>query len=161
MVALLSGPAGRLAARIGFRPVTAAGSMVFALGMCWYATASGSRPGYVTVWLPGLLLVGTGIGLAFPVLGAAAVSSVPADRFAVGSAVNQTCRQFGGALGVAILVALLGEHTMGPARLAAFGHLWIFSAAMAALTGAFSLLLPPGPDRAQHLSFLPARQDLF
>jgi NTE family protein len=147
VVAALSGPAGRTAARIGFRPVIAAGSLVFALGMCWYATASGSRPAYVTVWLPGLLLVGIGIGLAFPVLGAAAVSSLPADRFAVGSAINQTCRQLGGALGVAILVALLGKRTTGPAALAAFHHLWILSATMAALTGVCSLLLRPAPVR--------------
>jgi hypothetical protein len=81
------------------------------------------------------------------VLGAAAVFSVPADRFAVGSAVNQMSRQLGGALGVAILVALLGKHTNGPAALAAFNHLWILSATMAALTGAFSLLLRPAPAR--------------
>jgi NTE family protein len=148
LVALLSGPAGRLAARIGFRPVIATGSLVFALGMGWYAAASGSRPAYVTVWLPGLLLVGIGIGLAFPVLGAAAASSLPAERFAVGSAVNQTCRQFGGALGVAVLVALLGKHTTGPAAVSAFGHLWILSATMAALTGALSLLLRPAPTRS-------------
>jgi hypothetical protein len=116
---------------IGFRPVIEVGSVVFALGMSWFATASGGRPAYVTVWLPGVLLVGIGIGLTFPVLGAAAVSSVPADRFAVGSAVNQMSRQLGGALGVTILLALLGKHTNGPAALAAFNHLWILSATMA------------------------------
>ncbi len=111
LVAALSGPAGRLAARIGFRPLIGFGSVVFSLGMGWCALVSGSRPAYVSVWLPGLILVGVGIGLTFPVLGAAAVSSVPAERFAVGSAVNQTCRQVGGALGVAVLVALLGNDT--------------------------------------------------
>jgi NTE family protein len=149
LVAILSGPAGRLAARIGFRPVIAAGSLVFALGMGWYAAASGSTPAYATVWLPGLVLVGIGIGLSFPVLGAAAASSLPSDRFAVGSAVNQTCRQFGGALGVAMLVALLGKRTTGPAAVGAFDHVWILSAAMAALTGAFSLLLRPARLRSK------------
>jgi EmrB/QacA subfamily drug resistance transporter len=148
LVALLSGPSGRLAARVGFRPVIASGSLVFALGMCWFALVSGSHPAYLTVWLPGLLFVGVGIGLAFPVLGAAAASSLPADRFAVGSAVNQTCRQVGGALGVAILVAILGKRT-GPTALAAFEHLWALSATMAALTGAFSLLLRPTPGRTR------------
>jgi hypothetical protein len=56
-------------------------------------------------------------------------------------------RQLGGALGVAILVALLGKHTNGPAALAAFNHLWILSATLAALTGAFSLLPRHGPAR--------------
>jgi EmrB/QacA subfamily drug resistance transporter len=144
LVALLSGPAGRLAGRVGFRPVIAAGSLVFALGMCWYAVASGSRTGYLAVWLPGLLLVGVGIGLCFPVLGAAAASSLPPERFAVGGAINQTCRQVGAALGVAILVALLGKNTSGPAALAGFRHVWVYSATMAALTGAISLLLRRG-----------------
>ncbi len=142
LVAALSGPAGRLAARIGFRPLIGFGSVVFSLGMGWCALVSGSRPAYVSVWLPGLILVGVGIGLTFPVLGAAALSSVPAERFAVGSAVNQTCRQVGGALGVAVLVALLGNDT-GGASVAAFRHLWLFAAAMAALTGLISLLLRP------------------
>src|SRR5262249_9224414 len=134
VVVLLSGPGGRLAARIGFRPVIAAGSLVFATGMCWYALMSRSHTGYLTIWLPGLVLVGIGSGLALPSLGAAAVSNLPPDRFAVGSAINQTCRQVGGALGVAILVALLGKSTTGQAALAGFRHLWAYSAAMAALT---------------------------
>jgi EmrB/QacA subfamily drug resistance transporter len=156
LVALLSGPAGRLAARVGFRPVIAVGSLLFALGMCWYAVASGSGTSYLTVWLPGLLLVGVGIGLAFPVLGAAAASSLSAQSFAVGSAINQTCRQVGGALGIAILVALLGDGTAGPAALAGFRHLWVYAAVMAALTGAISLLLRPA-----RLSIVPPREDLL
>jgi hypothetical protein len=117
--------------------------LLFATGMCWYALVSDSHTSYLRVWLPGLLLVGIGIGLAFPVLGAAAVSGLPADRFAVGSAINQTCRQVGGALGVAILVALLGKNSAGHMALAGFRHLWLYAAVMAALTGVISLWLRP------------------
>ena len=53
-------------------------------------------------------ITGLGIGLTFPVLSAAAVSSLHIERFAVGSAVNQTARQVGGAFGVALLVVILG-----------------------------------------------------
>ncbi len=71
---------------------------------------------YLTVWLPGILIVGLGIGLAFPVLSAAAVSSLQPERFAVGSAVNQTARQVGGAFGVALLVVILGNpHSLADA----------------------------------------------
>ena len=76
------------------------------------------------MWLPGTLVVGLGIGLTFPVLSAAAVSSLEAERFAVGSAVNQTARQVGGALGVAVLVVVLGSPATPAAALAAFHHLW-------------------------------------
>ncbi|MEY4582235.1 MAG: hypothetical protein RL701_6938, partial [Pseudomonadota bacterium] len=93
------------------------------------------------------LLTGLGIGLSFPVLSAAAVSSLPAERFGVGSAVNQTARQIGGAIGVAILIAILGKPQPGAAALAAFEHMWWFGAAMAGLSGAIATQLTS--DRAQ------------
>jgi hypothetical protein len=117
------------------------GSGFFAGGLTWYATRVGLHPMYLARWLPATLITGLGIGLTFPVLSAAAVSSLPAERFAVGSAVNQTARQVGGALGVAVLVVLLGTpHTPG-AALTDFRHLWAFAAAMALSSGLICLWL--------------------
>ena len=96
VVAVVSGPAGRVAARVGFRPVLLAGTACFAGGLVWYATRIGPHPSYLAHWLPATLITGLGIGLTFPVLSAAAVSSLHPERFAVGSAVNQTARQVGG-----------------------------------------------------------------
>ena len=109
VVALLAGPAGKLAARVGFRPVLLFGATCFALGLSSYVLLVEDTADYVGTWLPGTLLVGLGVGFTFPVLSAGAVSSLPPARFAVGSAVNQTARQVGGALGIAILVALIGS----------------------------------------------------
>ena len=53
-------------------------------------------------------------------LSAAAVSSLHHERFAVGSAVNQTARQVGGALGVALLVVILGTPRSAAAALSKF-----------------------------------------
>ena len=145
VVAVVSGPAGRLAGRIGFRRVLLVGFAVFAAGLAWYATRVGLRPDYLTVWLPGTLVIGLGIGLTFPVLSAAAVSSLHPERFAVGSAVNQTARQVGGALGVALLVVILGTPSGPAGALADFRHLWWFAAAMAVSSGLVCCLLgPPG-----------------
>ena len=83
----------------------------------------------------GTLLSGLGIGLTFPVLGAGAVSSLHPERFAVGSAVNQTARQVGGAVGVAILVVILGTPHSLTTALTSARHLWLFCALMAALSG--------------------------
>jgi len=141
VVAAVSGPAGRLAGRVGFRAVLVSGSAVFAGGLVWYATRVELHPAYVDRWLPATLLTGCGIGLTFPVLSAAAVSSLPGHRFAVGSAVNQTARQVGGSLGIALLVAILGTPLTVGAALTGFRHLWLFSATMAALSGAASILL--------------------
>jgi MFS family permease len=141
VVAVVSGPAGRLAARIGFRPVLLAGSACFAGGLAWFATHIGLRPAYLTQWLPATLVVGLGIGLSFPVLSATAVSELTPDNFAVGSAVNQTARQVGGALGVAVLVVILGTPRTPIGALASFHHLWAYAATMAGLCGVACLFL--------------------
>jgi hypothetical protein len=94
----------------------------------------GCAPGYLA-WLPGTLIVGLGIGLTFPVLSAASVSNLPPSSFAARSAVNQTSRQLGGAVGVAVLVAIVGGPALNQAALEQFKHLWIFSAAMALASG--------------------------
>jgi EmrB/QacA subfamily drug resistance transporter len=149
VVAAVSAPAGRLATKHGFRAVLLGGFAVFAAGLGLYATRVGLEPSYVKEWLPATLVTGLGIGLTFPVLGAAAVSSLTADRFAVGSAVNQTARQVGGAVGVAILVAILGTSTgSGSAQLADFRHLWTYAAIMAALAGVLALRFRPPAAQA-------------
>ncbi|HUI04062.1 MAG TPA: MFS transporter [Acidimicrobiales bacterium] len=144
VVAAVSGPAGRLAGRVGFRRVTLVGFAVFAAGLAWYVARVGLEPRYLSVWLPGTLVAGLGIGLTFPILGAAAVSSLHPERFAVGSAVNQTARQVGGALGVAVLVVVLGTPHTAQAALDGFRHVWEFATAMALASGAICALLRPG-----------------
>ncbi|HWE70403.1 MAG TPA: DHA2 family efflux MFS transporter permease subunit [Acidimicrobiales bacterium] len=141
VVAAVSAPAGRLAARIGFRPVLLVGFLFFAGGLAWYALEVGLAPAYLSEWLPATLITGLGIGLTFPVLSAAAVSSLHPDRFAVGSAVNQTARQVGGAVGVAILVVILGTPSSRVAALAGFQHLWTYAALMALASGGLCALL--------------------
>lgn len=143
VVAAVAGPAGRLAARVGFRAVLVSGAALLASGLVWYATRVGLHPAYLTEWLPATIVTGLGIGLTFPVMSAAAVSSLPGDRFAVGSAVNQTARQVGGSVGIAILVVVLGAPATAGAALPHFHHLWLFAAIMSALSGAVALLLGP------------------
>ena len=135
VVAVVSGPAGKLAGRIGFRPVLLVGFAVFASALVWYALRVGIHREYLTVWLPATLVAGLGIGLTFPVLSAAAVSDLHPQRFAVGSAVNQTARQVGGALGVACLVVLLGTPHTPRQALDDFHHLWWYAATMAVTSG--------------------------
>jgi EmrB/QacA subfamily drug resistance transporter len=133
VVAAVSGPAGRLAGRLGFGRVLLIGLAVFAGGLAWYASRVGATPHYLAEWLPATLICGLGIGLSFPVLSAAAVSELPASRYAVGSAVNQTARQIGGAIGVAGLVAILGSSTGGDAALDRYRLLWMAAACTSAV----------------------------
>jgi EmrB/QacA subfamily drug resistance transporter len=143
VVAVVSGFAGRAAARVGFRAVLVPGAACFATGLLWMATVVGPQPAFLAQWLPGTLLIGLGIGLTFPVLSAAALSSLPADRFGVGSAVNQTARQVGGAIGIALLVAILGVPESRAEALRHFQHLWLYGAGMAVLSGAIATRLRP------------------
>ncbi len=143
VVAIVAAPAGRLAAKVGFRSVLLVGASLFASGLCWYATRVGVRPDYVSSWLPATILTGVGIGLTFPVLSAAAVSSLHHERFAVGSAVNQTARQVGGAVGVALLVVILGTPQTPVGAYVHYRHLWWYEATMVALSGVVCSLLRP------------------
>ena len=113
MTTVVSGPAGRLADRFGHRAVIVPGTLVFAAG-AYVLRSAGAEPDYLGTWLPGAILTGIGIGLAFPTLGSAAVRDVADDRFATASAVNAAFRQVGAVLGTAILVAIVGD----PASLA-------------------------------------------
>jgi hypothetical protein len=56
--------------------------------------------------------------------------------------VNQTARQIGGAIGIAVLVVILGT-PHGPAdAVARFDHLWIYGAGAALLSGLIGLTIP-------------------
>jgi len=55
------------------------------------------------------VLIPGGMGLAVPAMTTAILSSVPRERSGTASAVLNTARQAGGAIGVAIFGALLGQ----------------------------------------------------
>lgn len=158
VVAVVSGFAGRAATRLGFRAVLLPGSLFFAAALVWFALRVGAEPAYLAEWLPGTLLMGLGIGLTFPVLSAAAVSSLPPERFGVGSAVNQTARQVGGAIGIAVLVAILGEPDTQTSALHAFQKMWLYAASMATLSGLIAIALKR-PSATSAAAPTPARTE--
>ena len=139
--AILAAPFGRLADRVGYRTLIVPGCLLYGVAALWFAARCGTHPEFVSVWLPGGLVAGTGIALAFPVLASASVSELPAARFGTGSAVNAAFRQTGAVLGVAVIVGILG--TPSPATaLTAFQHGWHVMAVVALSAGAVSMLLP-------------------
>lgn len=133
MAALFAVPAGLLAARVGERVTGAIGALLFAAGGAWWVSQIGATPDYAASFLPGMLVGGAGVGLVIPSLTSAATSSLPADRFATGAAVLSMSRQIGVALGVAVLVSLVGTPAPGGA-VAAFhdGYTFIIVAALGA-----------------------------
>ncbi|OOG56136.1 DHA2 family efflux MFS transporter permease subunit [Polaromonas sp. C04] len=100
---------GRLAGRYGHQPFLVGGALLYAAAGLWFLLVPGTEPSYVSQWLPGLFLSGAAVGLVLPSLSGAAVSKLPVQHYAVGSAVNQATRQIGSVIGVAITVLLLGH----------------------------------------------------
>jgi len=137
---VVAGPAGRLADRFGHRAVIVPGAIVFAAGV-WVLGSAGAEPDWLGLWLPGALLTGIGIGLAFPTLGAAAVRDVPVDRFATASAVNAAFRQVGAVLGTALLVAIVGDPESLSAALSASDDGYLFAMIAALASGVAALAL--------------------
>jgi EmrB/QacA subfamily drug resistance transporter len=115
MVPLFSfGVAGRLIARFGPAPVIAAGCAIFAAGAMWWALAIGLAPDYAGEMLGGMLLTGIGVGLTLPTYTATGAAALPPHSFATGSAAINMLRQIGLAIGIAVLIAVLGSsHTPG------------------------------------------------
>jgi len=132
MVPLVSfGVAGRLIARYGPAAVISLGCLTFGGGVAWWAVAIQAHPDYPAGALGGMLVTGVGVGLTLPTMMAAASASLPPQSFATGSAVINMIRQTGMALGVAILVAVLGTSAgHGHAALDAFRHGWWVIAAL-------------------------------
>jgi len=126
----------RWAARVPARFVVSVGLAIFGLGSLLLATQGGVH--YATDILPGWIIIGVGIGIAMPTLiGTATADLAPADA-ATGSAVVNTARQAGYALGVAGLVAILGSqatlHTGGT-----FRDGWIFVTALVLISAVTAL----------------------
>ena len=133
-------PASNLAERIGPALTGAAGAIVWAAGVAYLAVVVGPVPDFLGEWLPGMVILGIGAGIAFPVIGSAAVAEVTGGRFATATGINSTARQLGAVLGVALLVAIVG--TPAPAEIAAaFDRGWIFAAACFTATAAGALAI--------------------
>jgi MFS family permease len=133
--------AGRLIARWGPGPVIAAGSTIFSIGVAWWALSVGLRPDYVGEMLGGMLLTGIGVGLTLPTLIATGSSSLPPHAFATGSAVVNMFRQIGLAVGVAVLIAVLGSPHTAAATLTAYQRAWVVTAAISLAGGLIGLAL--------------------
>jgi EmrB/QacA subfamily drug resistance transporter len=149
--------AGRLIARFGPALVITLGSTAFAAGLAWWALAVGLRPAYAAGVLGGMILTGIGVGLTLPTMMATASSSLPPPSFATGAAVVNMIRQTGLALGVAILVAILGAHAGDRlATLQAFRHGWWTAAAISLAGIGPALALLPGRRAARAAGGAPA-----
>jgi EmrB/QacA subfamily drug resistance transporter len=144
MATLFSIPSARLGARVGYRVPGVLGSALFAVGSLWYIARTGSHPDYAATYLPGMAITGAGVGLVIPTLTGAGASSLAPERFATGAAVLTMGRQIGSALGIAVLVAVLGAGARGVAD---FHAAWLVTV-IAAIAGGVTLAALPAHAKA-------------
>ncbi|MDT5182658.1 MAG: hypothetical protein QOI29_816, partial [Mycobacterium sp.] len=98
-VASIVGP--RIVERIGTTTVVVAGLAIFAAGLAWASTADAATP-YLEIATQ-MLMLGGGLGLTTAPATESIMGSLSTDKAGVGSAVNDTTRELGGTLGVAIV----------------------------------------------------------
>jgi len=141
--------AAHLVARLGSRPVAAAGFALAAIGMALLAgvPADGDPIGDV---LPGFTLAAAGLGMAFVTATTTAMARVDPDRAGMVSGVINTAHELGAALGVALASTIAGASAeLGPAAAQAattgFDRAFLAGAVLAGLVAvASSWLLPAG-----------------
>jgi len=102
---LVAPVAGMLAPRLGVRPLLVGGLLSQAAGLAWQAASLGDVVSYRDL-VPGLVLAGVGMGLTFAPSSTAVLADMAPDDHGTASSVNATLREIGGALGVAVLVAV-------------------------------------------------------
>ena len=103
---LLSSPRSPgLAQRYGARVVTTGGMVIVTVTMLGYLLLGVDTP----IWVLGVLffMQGVGMGNVMPPATESVMASVPREKAGAGSAINNTVRQVGVALGVAVLGTLV------------------------------------------------------
>ena len=94
--------------RITVRRTIALGLASIALGMATFAFFLRDDSSYL-VPLIGIVFVTAGVGCAMPSSTTSIMTSLPMNKAGVGSAVNDTTREVGGALGIAVVGSVLAS----------------------------------------------------
>ncbi len=107
-VMMSAGMSAKVSLKLGTKITVGMGFLIGALGMFYLAQFSEPGMAYSTL-IVGLMIVGAGMGIAMSPATNSIMGSTPVDKAGVGSAMNDTTRQVGGALGVAVLGTVLND----------------------------------------------------
>ena len=96
---------GRLLLRVGYRPTSITGFVILTAGFALLSMYGRETP---RVWLYlDLIMIGAGLGLTMLTLLIAVQQSVPRTQLGIATSLNQFARSIGGAVGVAVMGAVL------------------------------------------------------
>ena len=141
-LAVIAPLGGRITSRIGSRLPAAAGLLLATAGLALLALVAPHSP--YLVLLPAFLLWGIGMGFLTPAVVAAAIAAVPADRSGLASAMNNTARQTGGAIGIAVAGAVAGQPGDETRFVRGFHAVALGAAGLYAAAAVLALLVLPG-----------------
>lgn len=97
--------------RTGPRRIGTIGPLIGAAGLLFVGVGLSPDSTYAGVILPGLMLMGVGMGMAFVALTTSALAKIPPEHTGVASALLNDSQQVGGAVGLGILIALADFRT--------------------------------------------------
>ncbi|HEX4363359.1 MAG TPA: MFS transporter [Solirubrobacteraceae bacterium] len=142
MIILISPLSGRLADKVGPRPLMTGGLLLVAISLFWVSHLSvGSGFGFLA---PGFVLMGIGMGFTMSPMSTAAMNAVDRTKAGVAGGILSMSRMIGGTLGVAVLGAFIGKPTDRVAYVNSLGHGLVMGAIVAALgaLAAWTLISP-------------------
>jgi EmrB/QacA subfamily drug resistance transporter len=143
--------AGVLSDRIGSRPLMAAGLSLQALALAYLAMVTAPDVAYALL-VPGFVMAGTGMALVFAPSANALLSSVRPSEVGQASGANNTIREVGGVLGVAVLASVFTDAGgYGSPQAYVDGLIpavWV-GAAVLAVGALIALLVPRRPATAE------------
>ena len=149
MAAIVAAPAGRLAQRVGHGKVVAAGAVILCSGNLFLSYWITNEPNYLTHYFPVMVYTGIGVGLCISTISSSATALLPQTKFAMGSALNNTARQIGAALGVALVSSILVSALARDEYLDGFHVAWRLTSFVILLSGSAMLLLYRRPTDDQ------------
>ncbi|MGA1412290.1 MAG: MFS transporter [Ilumatobacteraceae bacterium] len=147
--AFVAAPAGKLANRIGHGKVVAAGALIMSLGIGWMNFFITPEIHYWDFYFPTMVVTGIGVGLCISTISSSATAFLPQPRFAMGSALNNTSRQIGAALGIALVSSLLVAATKTDDPTNGFHAAWTLMTGVILLSGLAMLTLFRRPTTDQ------------
>jgi EmrB/QacA subfamily drug resistance transporter len=109
-IALTATNAPRLVKRVGYKKILMVAPWLVVIGLFLMAHIP-VEGNYIAHVLPGMALLGLGMGFTFVSVTIAATSGVPGHQAGLASGLINTSQQIGGALGLAILTGLATSHT--------------------------------------------------
>src|SRR5688572_3863423 len=146
MVTVLAPVAGSVADRFGHRVLTVPAGIAWCAGALWLLVGAGASPNIARVWLPAMVLLGTGSGLGWPTIHGIPVLGVPSSEFGSAVATNQTVLRVSGAFGVAIAITLISGNT-GASALTPFRRLFVLMAISGVCLGVIGAFVDTAPRR--------------